>query len=173
MSTLAQRLQSRDSSLWPDGNVSDNRLGWLDVPRRMHREAKELRQWAEAVPQTHVVLLGMGGSSLGPEVLRAVRDAAGAPGRAVTVLDTTDPATIAATDLDDAFFLVSSKSGTTLEVEVLLAHAWSVVPDGSRYAAITDPDTPLAGLANERSFRRLFENPPDIGGRYSVLSYFG
>ncbi|HET6811451.1 MAG TPA: hypothetical protein VFH50_10620 [Acidimicrobiales bacterium] len=173
MSTLAQRLRSRDSSLWPDGNVSANRLGWLEVPRRMHREAKELRQWAEAVPQTHVVLLGMGGSSLGPEVLRAARDTVGAPGRAVTVLDTTDPTTIAATDLDDAFFLVSSKSGTTLEVEVLLAHVWDAYPDGSRYAAITDPGTPLESTATERGFNRVFTNPADIGGRYSVLSYFG
>src|SRR5579884_1083037 len=173
MTTLAQRLRSRDGSLWPDGNVSADRLGWLDVPRRMHREAKELRQWAEAVPQPHVVLLGMGGSSLGPEVLRATRDAVGGQGRAVTVLDTTDPTTIAATDLDDAFFLVSSKSGTTLEVEVLLAHVWESHPDGSRYAAITDPGTPLESTATERGFNRVFTNPADIGGRYSVLSYFG
>ena len=173
MSTLAQRLQGRDGSLWPDGNVSADRLGWLDVPRRMHREAKELRQWAEAVPQTRVVLLGMGGSSLGPEVLRATRDTVGAPGRPMTVLDTTDPVTVAATDLDDAFFLVSSKSGTTLEVEVLLAHVWETHPDGSRYAAITDPGTPLEATARERGFNRVFTNPADIGGRYSVLSYFG
>jgi hypothetical protein len=173
MSTLGQRLQSRDGSLWPDGNVSDNRLGWLDVPRRMHREAKELRQWAEAVPQTRVVLLGMGGSSLGPEVLRATRDTVGAAGRPITVLDTTDPETVAAADLDDAFFLVSSKSGTTLEVEVLLAHVWDAHPDGARYAAITDPGTPLEATATERGFNRVFTNPADIGGRYSVLSYFG
>ncbi|MHB1911670.1 MAG: bifunctional transaldolase/phosoglucose isomerase, partial [Acidimicrobiales bacterium] len=81
--------------------------------------------------------------------------------------------TVASTDLDDAFFVVSSKSGTTLEVEVLLARAWAAHPSGSRYAAITDPDTPLAALAEARSFERVFVNPPDIGGRYSVLSYFG
>lgn len=173
MSSLADRLRRKDETLWPAGNVSSNRLGWLDVPRRMHSEAKALTRWAAEVPQSRVVLLGMGGSSLGPEVLRATRDALAAEGREIVVLDTTDPVTIAAVDLDDAFFLVSSKSGTTLEVEVLLAHVWSRVPDGSRYAAITDPDTPLAGLAEERSFNRLFENPPDIGGRYSVLSYFG
>ena len=173
MSSLADRLRRRDETLWPAGNVSANRLGWLDVPRRMHSEAKALARWAADVPQSRVILLGMGGSSLGPEVLRSTRDALGTGGREVIVLDTTDPTTIAATDLDDAFFLVSSKSGTTLEVEVLLAHAWARVPDGSRYAAITDPETPLAGLAAERSFNRLFENPPDIGGRYSVLSYFG
>ena len=173
MSSLADRLRRRDETLWPVGNVAANRLGWLEVPRRLHSEAKALSRWADEVPQARVILLGMGGSSLGPEVLRATRDALGIEGREIIVLDTTDPTTIAAVDLDDAFFLVSSKSGTTLEVEVLLAHAWSRVPDGSRYAAITDPETPLAGLAEERSFHRLFENPPDIGGRYSVLSYFG
>src|SRR5439155_1230610 len=80
---------------------------------------------------------------------------------------------VAAAPLDDTFFLVSSKSGTTLEVECLLAHCWKHVPDGSRYAAITDPGTPLASLGEERGFRRVFLNQPDIGGRYSVLSYFG
>src|SRR5439155_17909623 len=75
--------------------------------------------------------------------------------------------------VDDPFCHVSSKSGTTLEVECVLAHFWARFPDGNRYAAITDPGTPLAGLAEERDFRRTFLNPPDIGGRYSVLSYFG
>jgi hypothetical protein len=89
------------------------------------------------------------------------------------VLDTTDPRTIAETELDDAFFVVSSKSGGTIEVQALLAHVWSKVPDGARYVAITDPGTVLARLAGERGFARTFENPPDIGGRYSVLSYFG
>lgn len=173
MSTLADRLRARDVTLWPEGNVAPDRLGWLDVPRRMHREAKELRQWAEAIPQGRVVLLGMGGSSLGPEVLRATRDALGGAGRPVLVLDTTDPATVSGADLDDAFFLVSSKSGTTLEVDVLLAHVWQAHPDGSRYAAITDPGTPLETTARQRNFNKVFSNPPDIGGRYSVLSYFG
>ena len=173
MSTLGRRLRERDPSLWPRGNVSPNRLGWLDVPRRMHGEAKELRQWAEAIPFGRVALLGMGGSSLGPEVLRASRDRAGMGGRPVTVLDTTDPTTVSGVDLDDTFFIVSSKSGTTLEVEVLLAYVWERYPDGSRYAAITDPGTPLVTRAQELGFARTFENPPDIGGRYSVLSYFG
>ena len=89
------------------------------------------------------------------------------------VCDTTHPATVAAVDFSDAFVLVSSKSGTTLEPNVLLAHAWSQMSDPSRYAVITDPGTPLAKLAAERGFARCFENPPDIGGRYSVLSNFG
>lgn len=172
------RIEGRDASLWAEGNVSASRLGWLDVPRRMAAEASELSAWAAAIDQDHVVLLGMGGSSLGPAVLgaaRAVGEASpGRPaGRRLTVCDTTDPETVADLDLSDAFVIVSSKSGTTLEPNVLLAYAWSKMSDPQRYAAITDPGTPLAGLAAERGFHRCFHNPPDIGGRYSVLSYFG
>jgi len=173
VTTLARRLRDADPDLWPSPNVAPTRLGWLEVPRTMEAEARDLRQWADSIPQGRVVLMGMGGSSLGPEVLRATRDALGRTGREFMVLDTTDPDTIAAVDLDDAFFLVSSKSGTTLEVETLLARTWELVPDPGRYAAITDPDTPLAATAEERGFNRCFRNRPDIGGRYSVLSHFG
>ena len=168
MSDLLERLVARDTTLWPEGNVAANRLGWLDVPRRMRDEAAELRQWAAGVRASHIVLLGMGGSSLGAEVLRASNGH-----ERLVVLDTTDPAAVAAAPVDDTFYLVSSKSGGTLEVNALLAHFWSHAPDGARYAAITDPGTSLARLAAERGFARTFLNPPDIGGRYSVLSYFG
>jgi glucose-6-phosphate isomerase/transaldolase/glucose-6-phosphate isomerase len=168
VSSLLQRLFERDTSLWPEGNVAATRLGWLDVAERMQAEAADLVAWAGTVDAGRIVLLGMGGSSLGPEVLRA---AIGSD--RLVVLDTTDPATVLGTPLGDAFFLVSSKSGTTLEVKALLAHCWERMPDGSRYAAITDPGTPLAALGAERGFNRVFENPADIGGRYSVLSYFG
>jgi transaldolase / glucose-6-phosphate isomerase len=168
MSDLVQRLFRRDPTLWPEGNVAASRLGWLDVAERMQAEATDLVAWAGSIDAGRIVLLGMGGSSLGPEVLRA---AIGSD--RLVVLDTTDPATVLGTPLGDSFFLVSSKSGTTLEVQALLAHCWERMPDGSRYAAITDPGTPLARLASERQFARVFENPPDIGGRYSVLSYFG
>src|SRR5207244_658509 len=148
---LLDRLLARDAGLWPEGNVSANRLGWLDVPARMRDEAAELHKWAQTIDAHYILLLGMGGSSLGSEVLRAAED----DGRLI-VLDTTDPATIEAAPLDDSFFVVSSKSGTTLEVECLLAHCWHHVPDGSRYAAITDPGTPLAKLGVERGFNRVF-----------------
>nr|MBA3654128.1 glucose-6-phosphate isomerase [Actinomycetota bacterium] len=169
MTDLWERLRGRDTSLWPDGNVAADRLGWLDVASTMRAEAGALQSWADSIDAHHVVLLGMGGSSLGPEVLRAALGS-----ERLVVLDTTDPATIAAAPVGpDTFFLVSSKSGTTLEVTTLLAYAWERVPDGSHYAAITDPGTALASLAAERAFNRTFVNPADIGGRYSVLSYFG
>jgi hypothetical protein len=176
---LIERLRKRDATLWPAGNVSPNRLGWLDVPRRLQSEAADLAAWAAGIDQSTVVLLGMGGSSLGPAVLESVLTETGTPGgpgtgrRRLIVCDTTHPATVSSLDLSDAFVLVSSKSGTTLEPNVLLDHAWSQMSDPARYAVITDPGTPLAKLAAERGFARCFENPPDIGGRYSVMSYFG
>ena len=166
---LCERLRAHDTTLWPDGNVAATRLGWVDSPQQYAKEAADIQAWAASVDHSRVVLLGMGGSSLGPEVLRAA-----ASSDRLVVLDTTDPRTIASVELDDAFVLVSSKSGGTLEVQALLAHAWDRLGgDGSRFAAITDPGTSLARLARERGFARAFENDPDIGGRYSVLSYFG
>jgi hypothetical protein len=165
---LLQRLLGRDASLWPDGNVALTRLGWLDVAERMHRESAEITGWAAGIDASRVVLLGMGGSSLGPEVLRAAVGSS-----RLVVLDTTDPETIASVDVEDAFFLVSSKSGSTLEPQALLAHFWERVPDGRRFAAITDPGSPLDEQATDAGFARVFRNPSDIGGRYSVLSYFG
>ena len=173
-SDLLRRLQARDKTLWPEGNVAPDRLGWLDSPRRMLERARALRSFADSVDQDTIVLLGMGGSSLGPAVLAAVRDRLGAPpGRRVVVCDTTDPATVAGLPLEDAFIIVSSKSGTTLEPNVLFAYARGRVGDPARYAVITDPGTPLAIQAGELGIRHLFENQPDIGGRYSVLSLFG
>jgi len=173
-SELLRRLESRDVTMWPEGNVAPNRLGWLDTPREMLGQARRLESFAASVDQDTVVLLGMGGSSLGPAVLAAVRDnLGGKKGRRVVVCDTTDPATVAALPLEDAFIVVSSKSGTTLEPNVLFSYARSRVADPSRYAVITDPGTPLGTEAGELGIRHLFENRPDIGGRYSVLSFFG
>jgi len=173
-STLLTRLEAGDKTLWPDNNVSTNRLGWLGSPREMLDEARTLASFAESIDQGTVVLLGMGGSSLGPQVLASVRDALSDHGqRRMVVCDTTDPATVKGLPLEDAFIIVSSKSGTTLEPNVLFSYALSRVKDPARYAIITDPSTPLAQRASELGIRHRFENRPDIGGRYSVLSYFG
>jgi hypothetical protein len=173
-SEILRRLEARDHTLWPDGNVAANRLGWLDMPRRMLDQARVLRSFAASVDQDTIVLLGMGGSSLGPAVLAAVRDQLGDwSGRRVVVCDTTDPSTVAALPLEDAFIIVSSKSGTTLEANVLFSYARSRVADPARYAVVTDPGTPLGLQAGELGIRHVFENQPDIGGRYSVLSLFG
>src|SRR6266404_3792966 len=100
MSDLLSRLLARDASLWPSGNVSSTRLGWLDVALRMAREAVDLMDWAATIDAERVVLLGMGGSSLGPEVLRAAVDS-----DRLFVCDTTDPETVASVDVLDAFFV--------------------------------------------------------------------
>ncbi|HLI44731.1 MAG TPA: hypothetical protein VKU92_09730 [Acidimicrobiales bacterium] len=172
--SLARRLRAKDATLWPEGNVSASRLGWIEVPREIEAEAKRLSSFAASIDQDTVVLLGMGGSSLGPAVLAAVRDALGEwQGRRIVVCDTTDPLTVSSLPLEDAFILVSSKSGTTLEPNVLFDYARSRVKDPSRYAVVTDPGTPLQRLAGELGIRHVFANRPDIGGRYSVLSYFG
>src|SRR5439155_10356488 len=122
------------------------------------------------------VLLGMGGSSLAPEVLRlSLGDQPGA--LRLQVLDSTDAAAVRAIEdsieVDKTLFLVSSKSGGTIEPMSMFKHFWSLKPDGSHFVAITDPGSGLAHMAAEHGFRRVFLNDPDIGGRYSALSFFG
>ncbi len=174
MEDLAKRLAARDLSLWPAGSVAQKRLGWLDAPREAEEAAADLRSWADSIDQATVVLLGMGGSSLGPAVLGASAASMGwGNGRRLVVCDTTDPDTVASLPAEDTFYLVSSKSGTTLEPRALAAFARSRQRDPRRFAAITDPGTPLAKEAEEAGFARVFLNRPDIGGRYSVLSLFG
>ncbi len=171
---IKSKLLSKDYTLWPQGNVSSNRLGWLEVIREMSKEAKNLKAWADSIDQEQIVLLGMGGSSLGPLVLGSFANLfQTSNGRKLFVLDTTSPRTVADAPIENSFVLVSSKSGTTLEPNVLFAHARSRLSDTNRYAFITDPATELAQLGEELSVNRVFSNRSDIGGRYSVLSYFG
>ncbi|MDP9020976.1 MAG: glucose-6-phosphate isomerase, partial [Actinomycetota bacterium] len=175
------RMWARDHTLWRDDptEVAD-RLGWLAVAAEVQGQVGELRAMAaEAAADglRRAVLLGMGGSSLFPEVLW--RTFGPRPsGLELHVLDTTDPAAIArigsGADLDDCLFVAASKSGGTIETRSQLAHFWELTGgDGGRFLAITDPGTELAALARERGFRRVYENRPDIGGRYSALSHFG
>lgn len=173
---VGSRLWRRDHTIWRDdpAEIAD-RLGWLEAPATMRERAEEIAAFARDARSNvaRVVLLGMGGSSLAPEVLARTLHG-GVP---LTVLDTTDPdhveATRASLDLDRTLFVVSSKSGTTVETLSHLEYFWSLAPRGDRFVAVTDPGSPLAGIARERGFRQVFENPPDVGGRYSALTYFG
>ena len=181
-----ERIWTRDHTVWkPTPAEIENRLGWLTVLDQMQDGLSDLRTFAQAAREariTDVVLLGMGGSSLGPEVLRCTfGPAKGAP--QLWVLDSTVPGWVRqvtnAIQPARTLFLVASKSGGTIEVMSLFAHFWNLVHrtkghrGGAQFVAITDPGTDLERLARQRGFWRTFINQPDIGGRYSVLSYFG
>jgi hypothetical protein len=170
MKSIKERLLLRDETLWPEPNVSQSRLGWLNVADTMLEHSIELTEFVNSIAFSKVILLGMGGSSLGPKVLA---DSLKDKSRTLIVNDTTHPKTVSELDFEDALVVVSSKSGTTLEPNVLFSFAFNKYPYPDRYIAITDPGTPLAELAASKGFLRTFINPPDIGGRYSVLSYFG
>ncbi|MBM2811941.1 MAG: putative Glucose-6-phosphate isomerase (modular protein) [Chloroflexi bacterium] len=183
------RIWARDASLWTDDparqHLIEQRLGWLTVADLMADQALDLASFALEVAANwieHVVLCGMGGSSLCPEVLR--RSFTGRLGYPrLWVLDSTDPETVdrvaRATDPERTLYVIASKSGGTIEVDSLFrtffARAQQALGDeaGEHFIAITDPKTSLERLGQESGFRRVFINPPDIGGRYSALSYFG
>ena len=178
---VARRVWAKDESLWGGPGVAEisDRLGWLTVAEAMLERADELVEFARGCAADGLrdaVLLGMGGSSLAPEVLWRTF---GAPPEALAlhVLDSTDPAAIraveAAVDLERTLFVVSTKSGGTIETLSLFAHFHSLIGDGSHFVAVTDPGSSLVELAREHGFRATFENDPNIGGRYSALSLFG
>jgi glucose-6-phosphate isomerase len=160
-----------------------NRLGWMSSPALMADSLERLTAFAASIRQqgvTDVVLLGMGGSSLAPEVLRAVVGVA--PGwPRFQILDSTDPAGVRAAETPPAttLYLLASKSGTTIEPNVLAAHfrhrleQSGVTQWADHFVAITDEGTALANRARDERFRDVFINPSDIGGRYSALSFFG
>ena len=178
---VARRIWRKDDTLWgPSGQPEvANRLGWLTVTEQMRDALPDLLAFADEIRDagfTDVVLLGMGGSSLAPEVIRrSFGDQEGRP--KLHVLDSTDAGAIraveAAIDLEHTLFLVSTKSGGTIETLSLFRYFWSRHGDGQAFVAITDPGSGLEDLAREHGFRRTFLNDPDIGGRYSALSYFG
>ncbi len=185
--SLVRRLWSKDVTLWErsHGERIKNRLGWLTATDFMKDHLPEIGSFVNELRDagfTHALLLGMGGSSLCPEVCRetfGVRRGF----LDLAVLDSTDPATVAAmgsrADVRDTLFIVSSKSGTTTESDSFFKYFYGKLKEvrgeqaGENFVGITDPGTPLEQLAHEKRFRHLFTNPPDIGGRYSALSYFG
>jgi transaldolase / glucose-6-phosphate isomerase len=178
---VARRIWRKDDTLWGPAGQAEvaNRLGWLTILDSMNEDLADLQAFAAEVRDEgtkDVVLLGMGGSSLAPEVIRrSYGDQDGHP--RLHVLDSTDAGAIRsvqdAIDLDHALFLVSTKSGGTIETLSLFKHFWSLRGDGDAFVAITDPGSGLEDLAREHGFRRTFLNDPDIGGRYSALSFFG
>ncbi len=192
---LAARLWERDASLWKRDSshqqVIANRLGWLDSPALMMEKVDEIKKFVRGVHhdlQHTAVLLGMGGSSLAPEVFSQVfhpNQFGQLEGEALTlhVLDSTDPQTLLnlrrSLALPRTLFIVASKSGGTIETRTQLDYFWHEceaalgTEAGRHFTAITDAGSALETLARERGFRQLFLNPPDIGGRYSALSYFG
>ncbi|MGC9964713.1 MAG: hypothetical protein ABSE08_04855 [Syntrophobacteraceae bacterium] len=183
------RLWQKDPTLWkmePDQQkIITNALGWLDSPVKIRAAVGGLSEFAADLKRSgfrHALLMGMGGSSLAPMVFSETFGKH-APGLPLTVLDTTDPATVIRLErslpLANTFFIEASKSGTTVESrsfgEYFFERVKSIKANraGENFAVITDPGSMLERLAEERSYRKVFLNYPDIGGRYSALSYFG
>lgn len=182
------RLWAKDATLWTDSG-EDRWLSWLDIvdaQRDRHDLFAELAGLVRARGFTHALLLGMGGSSLGPDVLARTFGALSpkdAP--SLAIVDSTDPTQIAAIEasvpLASTLFIVSSKSGSTLEPKVLLQHFLARVKEvvgeggkaGRQFIAITDPGSKLEAFAKEEGFLRIFAGVPEIGGRFSVFSHFG
>ena len=180
-----RQLWARDASLWT-GEDEGNWLAWLDIVADRTADLKQLEAFQDEVKQagfTDVLLLGMGGSSLGPEVLaKTFHRRGGFP--ALHVLDSTDPQQIAAFEkkvtMATTLVIVSSKSGGTLEPNILKAYFWDAMEKavgaakaGEHFVAITDPGSHMQTAAQDDKFRRIFFGDPAIGGRYSVLSNFG
>jgi len=178
------RLWAKDASVWTSSDES-KWLGWLDAPRAARAALKDLTAFADEIKRegfTHVLLLGMGGSSLCPDVLRHTFGArAGYP--KLEVVDSTDPQQLAASerrvDLEKTLVLVASKSGSTLEPNIFEAWFWERVKRvsgdkaGRQFIAITDPGSKLEAVAKHKGYRRVFSGDPSIGGRFSALSPFG
>lgn len=181
-----RRLWKKDPTLWfphPVPEITD-RLGWLDLPELNHTALTEYTSFAEEIKAAgtqYIVLLGMGGSSLAPEMYQQIfGNAPGFP--ELIVLDSVHPSAVrhveTTIDLKKTLFIVASKSGTTTETLSLFRYFWQQIDEtdinrGDHFIAITDPNTPLVDLAKKRGFRRVFNAPSDIGGRYSALATFG
>jgi len=179
------RLWQKDASLWTNTDES-KWLGWLTITEQQLANLATLQQFATEVKKAkfkHVLLLGMGGSSLCPEVLRMTfGKIAGFP--ELHVLDSTDPVQIKATerklDLKKTLCIVSSKSGSTLEPNIFKQYFFERVKKavgekvvGSRFIAVTDPGSKMQQVAENDKFWKIFAGDPSIGGRYSALSNFG
>jgi len=180
------RFRQKDWSLWGDAfqpEITD-RLGWLELPVRMRERIDGIEAFSEEIKKegfSKLVIIGMGGSSLAPEVFQKIfKQASGFP--ELVLCDSTHPEAVErlrkAVDLGSALFIVSSKSGTTLETLSLYHYFWSEAEKEQReperhFIAITDSDTPLMREAEEKGFRKIFNPFPDVGGRFSAFTEFG
>jgi transaldolase / glucose-6-phosphate isomerase len=164
---LVDRIWSRDPSVWTGGDEAQW-LGWLDEPLRMHERVDELLEKFARLEFERVCLLGMGGSSLAPEVLKRLFgvDRFG-------TLDTTHPSAVRRVEIDGTLFVSASKSGSTLETRSHTDYFLERVGTGERFVAITDPGSELERFASDRGFLETVAGEPSIGGRYSALSPFG
>ena len=176
---ILDRIRASDHTVWkPDPEQITNRLGWLRIAGKMSAGVSNLERFADSMRadgSTHALLLGMGGSSLAPEVFRrtfGVKDGY----LDLAVLDSTDPGAVLGhaerLDPQKTRFIVSTKSGGTVET-LSFFKFFRGRAEGKRFIAVTDPGSKLAELAGQHSFAAVFLNDPDIGGRYSALSYFG
>ena len=190
---VVARIFKKDASVWTtdkDGAAEiKKRLGWLQLPESSKALAGDLKKIladCQTAGFTHAVVLGMGGSSLAPEVFRltfGVLTANDKPGLDVSILDSTDPCQVAETEkrsaIEKTVFIVSSKSGGTSEVMAMFDYFWSKAEvsfgkhAGEHFIAVTDGGTSLEQLAKEHNFRRIFNADPNVGGRYSALTAFG
>jgi transaldolase/glucose-6-phosphate isomerase len=184
---ILPRIWSHDHTVWrAEPDEITNRLGWLNSPEIMRENLPLLHQFTEQLRQegyTQALLLGMGGSSLAPEVFRetfGLKDGY----LDLAILDSTDPGAVQAwtdrLDLQRTLFIVSTKSGGTVETFSFFKYFYNQVAAqagrrqaGGHFIAITDPGSKLAEVAEEYGFRKIFLNDPNIGGRYSAMSYFG
>ncbi len=172
------RLRRGDRDLWPRSQEPD-RLGWLKLPAQPPEQTRPWSAFAKEIRSAgieRILLLGMGGSSLGPEVFQSLLGGrAGWP--RLVVVDSTHPDSVARATKDaslgESLVVVSSKSGSTIETLSLLRFFRRELGKGGRFVAITDPGSPLEELARQDGFLRVFRSPPDIGGRFSALSVFG
>ena len=189
-SNFVARLWAKDPTLWKPDDAAHQaeisaRLGWLDVMDLMRTRLPEMTDFAAGLREaglTHALLCGMGGSSLAPEVLRETFGVR-AGYLDLAVLDSTDPEAVLAaearSDPGKTLYIIASKSGGTTEPNAMFKYFWEKVravkgeAAGENFIAITDPGTAMESTAQAHNFRYIFRNPPEIGGRYSALSYFG
>ncbi len=182
---IIDRIWDLDHTVWkPDPAEITNRLGWLSIIYAMHKESPRMQALANDLQRegyTDVLLLGMGGSSLAPEVFSHTFDTTGL---ILSVLDSTDPGSVLAAaeklNLQKALFIVATKSGGTVETLSFFKYFYNQFVDvlgeddaGEHFVAITDPGSKLVDIADRYKFRETFQNNPNIGGRYSALSFFG